>query len=153
MIPVPAVVLMDTDPMLRTVSREVTRADGAQNIRALIQTMFAIVDDEHALGLSAIQIGVPLRVLVMKVDGREIAMINPERTRSLNRLEVRHEGCLSVLRRQWGLVSRPAKCDVTWCSVDYEDRAETLTGMVARVFQHELDHLNGVLMTDYPTVR
>jgi peptide deformylase len=110
--------------------------------------MNGILDSRRGRGLAAIQIGVPVRVLIVREGAYYRPFINPAITRTLNRLVVELEGCLSVPPHKWGDVSRPAKCDATWLDLNGEEHSATLTGETARIFQHEFDHLNGILITD-----
>lgn len=140
-----AVILMDDDPLLRTVSEPVESFP----VTALVELMIETLKERGGLGLAAVQIGVPLRVLVVREGNREYRpFINPTLDRTLNRFTTEREGCLSIPPRKWGDVSRPAKCDATWFGVDGEKHSDTLTGETARIFQHEFDHLNGILMTE-----
>jgi peptide deformylase len=137
---------MDDDPLLRTVSEPVT--DFAE-ATVLIRTMKEALRERGGRGLAAVQIGVPLRVIIVREpDFTFRPMINPTLDRTLNRFAVEREGCLSIPPSKWGDVSRPAKCDATWFDLDGTKHSATLTGEIARIFQHEFDHLNGVLMTD-----
>lgn len=151
-IPNPVRVLMDHEPLLRTVSAPVA-AFGVP-LQHLIAVMRDVATIRLAQGLAAVQIGVPVRVLIIRTDdGRQRdvqyrAFINPTLERTLNRFAAEREGCLSVPPRKWGDVSRPAKCDATWFDETGDPHSATLTGNDARIFQHEFDHLNGVLMTD-----
>jgi peptide deformylase len=150
-IPDPLLVLMDDEPLLRTQSAPVLPEHFGFELDRLLNVMVhvAMARRYPALGLAAVQIGVPVRALIVQVEpGSYRPFINPELTRSLNRFAVDREGCLSVPPSKWGNVSRPAKCDVTWSTPQGEQISETLRGDVARIFQHELDHLNGILMTD-----
>jgi peptide deformylase len=141
---IPAI-LMDDDPILRTTSEPVEDWSAAKEV---VADMVAALADRGGRGLAAIQIGVPLRILVVRHANGFLPMINPSLDRTLNRQTVEREGCLSVPPRKWGDVSRPAKCDATWFDLEAEKHSQTLTGEAARVFQHEFDHLNGVLITD-----
>lgn len=139
-------ILMDDDPLLRTVSEPVE--DFAAAV-VIIRTMKETLRQYGGRGLAAIQIGVPLRVLIIRQpDATYRPMINPTLDRTLNRFAVEREGCLSIPPRKWGGVSRPAKCDASWFDETGQQHSATLTGEQARIFQHEFDHLNGILMTD-----
>jgi peptide deformylase len=154
MLPVDPAILRDDDPLLRTVSEEVPPSDFGDRIANFVSILESIARRNLARGLSAVQVGMPVRALVVlsSADRRQElqyrAFINPVVTRTLNRFTTEREGCLSIPPRKWGDVSRPAKCDVTWLDVDGGEHSETLSGDTARIFQHEFDHLNGVLMTD-----
>jgi peptide deformylase len=149
LVPVDPHILMDDHPLLRTVSRPVTDFEQAGE---LILAMIGVLMRQGGRGLAAVQIGVPLRVLIVRTETKPHhnyrAFINPIMTRYLNTLSTEREGCLSVPTYKWGDVARPRKCDVTWLGVDRQEHSATLTGEEARIFQHELDHLDGVLMTD-----
>lgn len=142
-------ILQDDDPLLRTVSEPVTDFGmSGPNLDYLLHDMSRAMG--NGLGLSAIQIGVPLRVLIIAERGqRLLPMVNPAMTRVGRELVNDGEGCLSIERGTKRLfIARHKKCDVTWLTPDGQEQSSTLTGMTARIFQHELDHLNGVLMTD-----
>lgn len=139
-------ILEDTDPLLRERSAEVVEF-GAET-EALINTMLASMCIRGGIGLAAIQIGVPLRVVIALVDGVPHALVNPVITRRLNRETIEREGCLSVPPSKWGNVSRPAKCDIRWRDASGTHCAGSFSGKLARVLQHEIDHLDGVLITD-----
>jgi peptide deformylase len=149
-LPSPIRVLMDHEPLLRTASEPVAEEDFGAGLVPLLRAMYEVCFERGARGLAAVQIGVPVRVLLVRVDDTTFRpFINPELTRTLNRHDVKREGCLSILPHKWGEVSRPAKCDVTWRNPKGKQFSETLRGDMARIFQHEHDHLNGVLMTDH----
>jgi peptide deformylase len=139
-------ILMDDDPLLRVRSEPV---GFGPHLAHLLATMREILTTKAGRGLAAVQIGVPVRVLIVKTaEGVYKAFVNPSITRTLNRFTVEREGCLSVPPRKWGDVSRPAKCDAVWFDEQGEEHSATLTGEEARIFQHEFDHLEGVLITD-----
>lgn len=145
-----ALVLQDDNPLLREVSDPVPPG---YDTRSLISALEATLEAYGGRGLSAIQIGVPKRVLIIREGTKQkpdyLAMINPVVHRVLNRHVVEQEGCLSIKGgKRYLPVSRPAKCDVSWLTIDGQEQSATLTGDTARIFQHEFDHLNGVLMTD-----
>jgi peptide deformylase len=140
-------ILMDDDPLLREISKPVAEF-ATDALYALLADMEEALRQYRGVGLAAVQIGVLKRVMMIRGTGGYWAMVNPDVTRTLNRNAVANEGCLSVPRYKWGPVSRPAKCDATWFTATGDQQSATLTGELARIFQHELDHLNGVLMTD-----
>jgi peptide deformylase len=138
-------ILSDDDPLLREISKSV---QPFHMVKDLVASMLRAAERHGGRGLAAVQIGIPLRVLIIREDDGWLAMVNPTLERTLNRFTTEREGCLSILPHKWGNVSRPAKCDATWLDLDGNKRSATLTGESARIFQHEFDHLNGVLMTD-----
>lgn len=139
-------VLMDGDPFLRQRSEEVEHFD--DHLRALIGHMVSVILSRRARGLAAVQIGVPVRVIVARVGNEFLHMVNPVITRTLNRHAVEQEGCLSVLPKHWRTVSRPAKCEISWQDHKGDQHADGFSGEWARVLQHEIDHLDGILITD-----
>ncbi|HCL67353.1 MAG TPA: peptide deformylase [Rhizobium sp.] len=139
------------DPILRQVSNPVERVDS--DIRKLAEDMLETMYDAPGIGLAAIQVGVPRRLLVIDVarEGEEkqpLVFINPEIVTSSDERSVYEEGCLSI-PDYYAEVERPAT--VTVRSIDREGK-EQLTeadGLLATCLQHEIDHLNGVLFIDH----
>jgi peptide deformylase len=141
---------MDDEPLLRTVSEPVEAEDFGERLNALLRAMVRVAAERGALGIAAVQIGVPVRALLIgDGSGSYLEFINPRLDRTLRREAAAVEGCLSIPKFRWASVSRPAKCDATWQDAHGEWFSRTLTGGAARIFQHEFDHLNGVLMTDH----
>lgn len=141
-------ILMDGDPRLRERSAEVEQFD--QGLVELINVMFGVILERRpaARGLAAVQIGTPLRVIVARAGVQLRYMVNPVITRTLNRSTVENEGCLSVRPKDWRPVSRPAKCEIDWQDHTGAKYSEGFSGEWARVLQHEIDHLDGILITD-----
>ena len=146
-------IVFSDSPILREKSRRVRRIN--QEIEALIQDMFETMREARGVGLAAVQVGVPLRVVTVKIPedledpeaGRSLALINPELAREADELEEGVEGCLSV--PGWvGTV--PRHVAVTVKGLDPNGRKVRIKaqGYLARVLQHEIDHLNGVLFID-----
>ncbi|RWK33385.1 peptide deformylase [Mesorhizobium sp.] len=139
------------DPVLRQVSKPVERVDGA--LRKLADDMLDTMYDAPGIGLAAIQIGEPLRMLVIDLAKEDEppaphVFINPEILDSADQRSVYEEGCLSI-PDYYAEVERPAAV-----RVKYLDRAGKLQeieaeGLMATCLQHEIDHLNGVLFIDH----
>jgi peptide deformylase len=144
-------ILREGHIMLSQRSAEVDTFD--DELVDLIARMVRIVNDTKAYGLAAVQIGVPLRVIVTRFDGEIMWMVNPVLTRTLNREAVEREGCLSVSPDNWRTVSRPAKCEIAWRDGMGRTYERGFSGKLARILQHEIDHLEGVLITDKPIVK
>ena len=127
---------------LRTVS---------DSLRSLIADMFETMDRNRGIGLAANQVGRPWRVIVIGVEDDRLAVVNPEIVK-VNGAEVADEGCLS-LPNWYGPVERAT--DVTFKGRDERGRPlrRRVQGLAARVVQHELDHLEGVIFTDRLTDR
>lgn len=144
-------VLLDGNPILRERSAEIT--EFGEPVAKLVAVMLSVIANGRGRGLAAVQIGVPVRVVVALVRGEVQWMVNPVITRTLNRFVTEREGCLSVLPRNWRPVSRPAKCEIEWQDTDGTSHHRGFSGEMARVLQHEIDHLDGVLITDKPRVQ
>lgn len=116
-------------------------------IRQLVKRMKKIMEKADGIGLAANQVGLPLRLFVAKVDKKFYAVLNPEIVKTSKEKDVVEEGCLSV-PGFWGPVER-AK-GLTLRGLDpYGRKIEIKAkGLLARVFQHEVDHLNGILFID-----
>lgn len=144
------------DLRLRTISTPVEAVDDA--LRTLIDNMFDTMYDAPGIGLAAIQVGVPKRVLVMDLqepeeeDGppvrKPMVFINPEVIGQSETISVYSEGCLSV-PDQYADIERPAEVDVRWLDRDGVQHEERLDGLLATCLQHEMDHLEGVLFIDH----
>ncbi len=148
------------DPRLRVVSEPVAVVDDA--LRALMDDMLATMYDAPGIGLAAIQVGVPKRVLVIdlqrqveveegeeKVEVRDPrCFVNPEIVWESDEIGVYNEGCLSV-PELYGDVERPLRVRVKWLDYDGVAHEEELDGLMATCLQHEMDHLEGVLFFDH----
>jgi len=122
-------------------------AKPTSEIRALVKKMRRIMERADGIGLAANQIGVPLRLFVAKVDNKFYAILNPEIVKGSKEKSLLEEGCLS-LPTIFGPVERQDK--VTLRGLDPYGRKLLIRakGLLARVFQHEVDHLNGILFID-----
>ena len=146
------------DPRLRQISKPVESFDA--ELQALIDDMFETMYDAPGIGLAAIQVGVPKRVLVIDLQEPEsdeegapsvkkpMVFINPEILEGSEELSVYNEGCLSV-PEQFAEVERPATVRASWMDRDGRIHEERLEGLLATCLQHEMDHLQGVLFIDH----
>ena len=144
------------DPRLRMVSEPVDRVDDA--LRDLIADMFDTMYDAPGIGLAAIQVGVPKRVIVMDLqeqedeEGKPIreprVFVNPEILEPAEEHSVYTEGCLSV-PDQFADVERPARCRVKWLDEQGAAHDEVFEGLLATCIQHEMDHLEGIVFIDH----
>ena len=139
------------DPLLRQVSKPVEQVD--TEIARLADDMLETMYDAPGIGLAAIQIGVPRRMLVIDVskedeEKKPLVFINPEIIASSDERSVYEEGCLSI-PDYYAEVERPATVTVNF--VDREGKEQTIEadGLLATCLQHEIDHLNGVLFIDH----
>jgi peptide deformylase len=144
------------DPRLRLVSRAVEAVD--DTVRQLVADMTETMYAAHGIGLAAIQVGVPQRVLVIDLqeerdgDDKPVraprAYINPEILSVSDELSTYNEGCLSI-PEQYADVARPAGCRVRWLDEQGAAHEDDMDGLLATCMQHEIDHLNGVLFIDH----
>ncbi|MBP2235821.1 peptide deformylase [Sinorhizobium kostiense] len=139
------------DPVLRQVSTPVEAID--DDVRRLADDMLETMYDAPGIGLAAIQIGVPKRLLVLDVtkeseERRPLVFINPEIVRSSDERSVYEEGCLSI-PDYYAEVERPAAITVEYLDREGKKQAVEADGLLATCLQHEIDHLNGVLFIDH----
>jgi peptide deformylase len=132
------------NPNLRIKATRVPKVD--DGVRKLMDDMVETMQDAPGIGLAATQIDVHLRVIVFEVDDKVYQLANPEIVRSEGE-QVGFEGCLSI-PNVWGEVKRAEK--VVCKGLDRNGKAIRIKGdgLLARVIQHEIDHLDGVLFTD-----
>jgi peptide deformylase len=159
------------DPQLKQISAPVTSFDA--ELKALVADMFETMYDAPGIGLAAIQIGVPLRVLVIDlqpddedaepevctshgghhhthqpVKREPRVFINPEILDPSEEHTVYSEGCLSV-PEIYADVERPSRIRARWQDVDGKSYEEDIDGLLATCLQHEMDHLEGILFIDH----
>jgi peptide deformylase len=144
------------DPLLRQVSSPVETI--TPEIQVLIDDMFETMYAAPGIGLAAIQVGVPKRILVIDLQDPEeeggepvrkpMVFINPEILRASETPRPYNEGCLSV-PDQYAEVERPDSIRLRWLDREGKVHEEELEGMIATCLQHEMDHLEGVLFIDY----
>ena len=135
------------DPILRTKARPVERFDRA--LRDEVKRMQALMHDALGIGLAAPQVGISHRLLVYRVepDSPTVALVNPEIEWSSRDEEIAEEGCLSLPMVHVD-VERPIGVLVRAQDERGEDLVIEASGLEARVIQHEIDHLDGVLILD-----
>ncbi|PLV57170.1 peptide deformylase [Thermotoga sp. SG1] len=133
------------DPVLRKRAKPVTKFDEVlkRTIERMIETMYHY----DGVGLAAPQVGISQRFFVMDVGNGPVAVINPEILEASSETEIAEEGCLSF-PEIFVEIERSKKVKVRYQNVRGEFVEEELEGYPARVFQHEFDHLNGVLIID-----
>ena len=149
-------ILEAPDPRLRTKSAPVETVD--DELRLLIADMFETMYAAPGIGLAAIQVGVPQRVLVIDLqededdEGRPIkrplVFINPELFDPSEERSLYNEGCLSV-PDQYAEIERPAAIHARWLDESGEKHEARLEGLLATCLQHEMDHLEGILFIDH----
>ena len=146
------------DPLLRTISTPVDAID--DDLQVLIDDMLETMYDAPGIGLAAIQVGVPKRVLVIDLQEPEsdeegappvrnpMVFINPQILEGSAEQSVYNEGCLSV-PEQYAEVERPARVRASWMDRKGRIHEEELEGLLATCLQHEMDHLEGILFIDH----
>jgi peptide deformylase len=150
----PRPILVLPDPHLRLICAPVAHVD--DRVRALMDEMLETMYEAPGIGLAAIQIGVPQRVIVLDVAKRReesasaepMFFANPEIIWASEELSVYEEGCLSI-PEFYEEVERPAKVRVKYLDRDGQPREIEADGILATCLQHEIDHLNGVLFIDH----
>ena len=134
-------------PVLAQKAQPVEKIDG--DIRTLADKMMDIMVQQKGVGLAGPQAGVPLRIFVASPDGTKKnakVYINPVITPS-GKLEAAEEGCLS-LPGIYGKIRSYSKCSIKAQDLDGKEFSEEAEGLLARIFQHECDHLDGTLVAD-----
>lgn len=140
------------DPVLKKRAEDI---EEGTDLQELVENMFETMYAAHGVGLAAPQIGKSMRLFVIDPepmgDGLEdmkMAFINPEMIEELGEEWTFEEGCLSIpdIREN---VSRQEKIKIRYYDLDWNEHEQEFDGMAARVIQHEYDHIEGVLFTDY----
>ena len=148
-------ILTVPNPILKLISKPVAAVD--DTVRALMDDMLASMYAAKGIGLAAVQIGEPVRVIVMDLEwGKEDNpdhfapryFANPEIIWASDEMNTYDEGCLSVPEYYDG-IERPAKVRLRYFNRDNELVEEDCEGMFATCIQHEMDHLQGVLFIDH----
>lgn len=139
------------DPLLRTKSAPVERIDA--ETRRLVEDMFETMYAAPGVGLAAVQVAEPRRLLVLDVSDKDeaknpIAMINPQILQLSDTVRVYEEGCLS-LPDVLVEIERPAGVTVRYTDLDGREQTLAADGLLATAIQHEMDHLDGKLIIDF----
>ncbi|MBD1173947.1 peptide deformylase [Pelagibacterales bacterium SAG-MED01] len=144
-------ILTEPNPLLRQVSKPVkeVRNEERQLMDDMLETMYAA----NGIGLAAIQIGIPKRIIVMDLSKDEnkkepLYFVNPVIKNKDILKSTYEEGCLSV-PNQFAEINRPKKCEVEYLDYDGEKKILNAEGLLATCIQHEMDHLEGILFIDY----
>ena len=144
-------IIIEPDPILRKKSEALETVN--DELRSLMDDMLETMYDAPGIGLAAIQIGVPKRIIVMDISRDEnkkepMYFVNPI-IKNKNEEQAKYEeGCLSV-PDQFAEIERPNACEVEY--LDYKGKKQLLKakGLLATCIQHEMDHLEGILFIDY----
>ena len=139
-------ILHEPDPFLRRTMQAVKDPKDPK-IKQLIEDMVLTMRKSGGIGLAATQVGVDGRVIVIETKDGALSFINPEIIKKSTELEAGEEGCLSVPGK-YGTVKRHARVSVRAQDTKGDTEIYDAQGLFARVFQHEIDHLNGIVFID-----
>ena len=144
-------ILTEPNEILRKKSLNVEKVD--KDLQNLMDDMLETMYAAPGIGLAAIQIGIPKRVIVLDLASKDepknpMHFINPEIIEKSNNNLTYEEGCLSV-PGQFAEIDRPDKCHLKYLDYHGQHKEIKVEGMLATCIQHEIDHLEGVLFIDY----
>ena len=144
-------ILIEPNPVLRQISKSVIQVGDEE--RKLMDDMLETMYKANGIGLAAIQVGIPKRIIVIDISKKEekknpIFFANPVIKNKKKELLTYEEGCLSV-PNQFAEIDRPIECEVEYLDYNYKKKISKLSGLLAPCIQHEMDHLEGILFIDY----
>ncbi len=144
-------ILTEPNKILRQISQPVERVGKEE--QNLMDDMIETMYNANGIGLAAIQIGVPKRIIVMDISRKDekktpMYFVNPIIKNKNSDLSTYEEGCLSV-PDQFAEVDRPSSCEVEYLDYNGEKKFLKTSGLLATCIQHEMDHLEGILFIDY----
>ena len=144
-------IITEPNKILRQKSKNVVSVgrDEQQLMDDMLETMYAA----NGIGLAAIQIGIPKRIIVMDIsksdeNKKPMFFVNPIIKNKDKELSIYEEGCLSV-PNYFAEIERPKKCDVEYLDYNGNKKILNAEGLFATCIQHEMDHLEGILFIDY----
>ena len=144
-------ILTEPNKILRQKSIPVESVD--KDMQKLMDDMLETMYAAPGIGLAAIQVGVPKRIIVLDIQQKEgqknpLFFVNPEIIEKSKNLTTYEEGCLSV-PGQFAEIDRPEQCHIKYLDYDGNKKEMKAEGMLATCIQHEMDHLEGILFIDY----
>ena len=144
-------ILTEPNKVLRQISKHVEKVGDEE--RKLMDDMLETMYEAPGIGLAAIQIGIPKRIIVMDISRDENKkepryFVNPIIKSKNEEKSVYEEGCLSV-PDQFAEIERPNSCEVEYLDYDGKKQLLKAEGLLATCIQHEMDHLEGILFIDY----
>ena len=143
-------ILIEPDPFLRQVSHNVEKVD--DELRNLMDDMLETMYAAPGIGLAAVQVGIPKRVIVIDLSKEEekkpLYFVNPKIIVKSNNNSTYEEGCLSV-PGQFAEVDRPDQCHINYLDYSGQKKELKAEGLLATCIQHEMDHLEGILFIDH----
>ena len=138
------------DPLLKSISKPVDKINN--EIKILINDMFETMYNAPGIGLAAVQIGIPLRVVVIDISKgdkkKPYFFVNPNIVWRSDKTSTYEEGCLSI-PNQFAEIERPESCRVEYLDLNNQKKEIEASGLLSTCIQHEIDHLNGILFIDY----
>ena len=144
-------IITEPNKILREVSKPVEKVgkDEQSLMNDMLDTMYAA----DGIGLAAIQIGIPKRIIVMDIswnkgEKKPMYFVNPVIREKDKEKSIYEEGCLSV-PNQFAEIERPKKCEVEYLNYEGKKKILKAEGLLATCIQHEMDHLEGILFIDY----
>ena len=143
-------IITEPDKILRKISSPVQKVGDTE--RKIMDDMIETMYSANGIGLAAIQIGIPKRIIVidLKIENKKnpLFFVNPVIKNKDSLKTTYEEGCLSV-PNQFAEIDRPKKCDVEYLDYNGEKKILKAEGLLATCIQHEMDHLEGILFIDY----
>ena len=144
-------ILTEPNKILRKKSLKVESVD--KDLQNLMDDMLETMYAAPGIGLAAIQVGIPKRIIVLDISYKEgkknpMYFVNPEIIEKSDKNSTYEEGCLSV-PGQFAEIDRPDKCHIKYLDYYGEQKEIKAEGMLATCIQHEMDHLEGILFIDY----
>ena len=144
-------ILTEPNEILRQISKPVEKVGKEEQL--LMDDMLETMYSANGIGLAAIQIGIPKRIIVMDLSKNENKkepryFVNPKIKNKDTLKSTYEEGCLSV-PNQFAEIDRPKKCEVEYLDYNGEKKILKAEGLLATCIQHEMDHLEGILFIDY----
>ena len=144
-------IITEPNKILREISKPVKKVE--KNEQSLMDDMLDTMYAADGIGLAAIQIGIPKRIIVMDIswskgEKKPMYFVNPVIREKDKEKSIYEEGCLSV-PNQFAEIERPRKCEVEYLNYEGEKKLLKAEGLLATCIQHEMDHLEGILFIDY----
>ena len=144
-------IITEPNKLLRQISKPVNSV--GQDEQKLMDDMLETMYEANGIGLAAIQIGIPKRIIVMDISKNENKkeprfFVNPIIKNKDSEKATYEEGCLSV-PNQFAEIDRPSRCEVEYLDYNGEKKLLKADGLLATCIQHEMDHLEGILFIDY----
>lgn len=137
--------ILEGDKILRKKAKRVDKID--DKIRNIAASMIEVMNNSNGVGISGNQVGILKRIIVVKINDQDKVMINPEIIFISDETCKDNEGCLSF-PEQFFEISRPSSVTVKYRNLSGHPHLETHSGLSARIIQHEIDHLEGIVFLD-----